>query len=108
MPLNREQLLSCKDVRRDTATLPSGDVVNVRGLTASEVMECFNTFGTQHGDIPMLVFGVVDDKGERMFSGDDLNTLVDMPNEVISPLLTSIKALSGYGVEAPKARVVSS
>lgn len=102
MPLSRDKLLKAV-VRQEKVEVPAlNDHIMVRGLTASQVIEMAREYGTENGDLPMLIYGCVDELGNPMFTRDDLPALAALPFEVVSPLLPAVKRLSFVDDAGPK------
>ena len=106
--LTREQFLKSVQPRTGSVEVPDLGLVKVREVLAGEVIELANKFGTQHGDLPMLIYGVLNDDGTTMFTEADMPTILTMPYSMVAPILSLIKELSHLDKAAPKAIAVSS
>jgi hypothetical protein len=108
LALTKEQLLVSKP-RCDAVDIPQlGGEVFVRGLKAKEIIGMYERFGADKGDMPMLIFGVVDAEGNSIFSDTDLGSLMDMDYAIVAPMLLAVKRLTGLLPDIPKASGASS
>jgi hypothetical protein len=103
MSLSRKEILEHKMIRSETVEVPAlGGSVNVRGLKASNVIDMAERFGMKSGDVPILIYGCVDDNGDPLFTESDLPMLLELGCDSIQPLLGAVKRLSGMGADVPK------
>ena len=110
MRLTREAILAARDTQGVVVPVPEwGGDVYVRGLTGGDVLDMAKAFGTGSGDIPLLVYSIVDEEtNERLFTMADIDALRAKGMGPIMRILAAIKEVSGLGDEAPKATAASS
>lgn len=107
MPDGTKEVFASTAVRYEEVDVPGVGKYNVRGLTAKQIVE-MTAYGTANGDIPILIFAVIDKHGAPLFTKEDLPMLCDRPFEVISPLLQAAKRLSFVDAASPKQPAASS
>lgn len=106
--LSREQFLKTIQPRIASVEVPNLGLVRVREILAGEVVELANRFGTKFGDLPLLIYGVLNDDGKTMFTEADMPTILTMPYSMVAPILALVKELSRLGEALPKVTGVSS
>lgn len=107
--LSRDAILAARDLPGEVVSVPEwGGEVYVRALTSADVLDMAKRHGTQDGDIPLMVYAVVDEQtGERLFTVDDIATLRQKAMGPVMRIMSAIKRLSGLDAETPKAAAAS-
>lgn len=110
--LTREQMLHAHDIRTKTVDVPEwGGQVRVRRLTGEErdryetslIQEKKNgqvTRNLRNARARLVVLGVVDEEGKRIFSDADADALAQRSASAIERLFDAIRELSGMSDQA--------
>jgi hypothetical protein len=108
--LSRAEIIAAQDPPGEIVAVPEwGGDVFVRALTSADVLDMAKRYGTSHGDVPLLVYAVVDEQtSERLFTPEDIAALQKKALGPVMRVLAAVKRLSGLGDDAPKAVAGSS
>ena len=107
--LNKEQILAVKDIEEKKIKVPEwkGEIL-IKSLSSAERSEYYsfiqkrNKPGVGISEISgiyekLIVLGVVDANGDRMFSDDDIKKLGEKSPAVLTRIANEILAISGMG-----------
>lgn len=105
--ISREQFLSQKALRTRDIEIPEwGGLVRVKALSGAERDLIEQKQFDQKGKSPrvnvagfrarLVVFGVVDPDGKRIFTEADIPAINEMDGGVIDRIATAVSELSGY------------
>lgn len=108
--LTRDAILTVQDVPGEVVPVPEwGGEVYVKALSGGDVLDMAKRFGDANGDIPLLVYSIVDEEtGERLFTMADIAALGTKSLAGLTRVLSVIKRISGLDGIAPKATGASS
>lgn len=101
--LTKAQILKAKDCETRVVDVPEwGGQVILKALDAGTVMELTDQAGgdPQQAGMAMLALSMVDEKGEPLFSMDDLDGLRKKSYSVILRLLNEVQDLNGTAPES--------
>jgi hypothetical protein len=103
--LTKDAILSAKDFTTTEVEVPEwGGTVTVRGLSSKErdrmEAEVAQTQDLQNFRARLVVMGIVDENGDRIFADKDANALGQKSSVVVDRLFDAVRKLSGMDDEA--------
>lgn len=96
--LSRDAFLGFKDDRIGRVDVPElGGEVCVATLTVAETDRITKLDEKLSPNVELVILGVCDEDGKRLFSEKDRDALRKLPNDVIGTVAKAIMAHNGYG-----------
>jgi len=110
MPLNKAEILNEMRLKTELVEISKGKEVIVSEIGAADYIKLWtSTSGDKDGHVDMaefspklVAFCVVDEKGERIFSEDDIPALIRSSNKVFEKLAEVARRLNGISGEEAK------
>lgn len=106
--MNKQELFAMYSLNKDTVEVPNwGGDIHIQELSAMAMdkMRQYGDGDELKGAAMVLVYGVVDEGGERVFEEGDLDQILGMSVKDINKVAEAVLKLSGVGEEEvdPKA-----
>lgn len=102
--LSRDKILGYRDDRIGRLDVPDlGGEVGLARLTVAEADRLAKLDSGASANLELLILGVCDDEGKRLFSDKDRDALKKLPNDVVRMVAQAILTHNGYTGEEKNA-----